>query len=233
MKKLMFLAMSAVCLASCTFVKASDNDSESFLRNTKVRGSGKITTEKYTVADFDKVSVSISADVKYVVTDGEPYVIVTADDNAQEYLKFESSGKNLRIKPNRDNVNFVNCDIDIVVASSNLREISIAGSSDFEVASPLKTDDFKCSIAGSGDVDIDGLEASSISFEIAGSGDIDASGINCKELDCSIAGSGDIELGGYAELARYSIAGSGDIDATDFKSDHSKTSIAGSGTIKN
>lgn len=234
MKKLMFYALAAViCFSSCTFVKASDNNSEFSIGNTKVRGSGKITVEKYNVPDFDKVSVSISSDVKYVITDGEPYVEVSADDNAQEYLRFEVRGSNLRIKPTQDRVSFNNCHIKITVASSSLRSIDIAGSADFEVESPIKTDKFECSIAGSGDVEIDGLEAASVKFDIAGSGDIDASGISCKEIECSIAGSGDIDLSGYAENADYSIAGSGDIDASKFKAEHSKTSIAGSGTVHN
>ncbi len=232
MKRIFFYSLAlTVCLSSCSFVKANCNESEFRISGSVVRGSGRITTEKYSVPDFDKVSVAISSDVKYIVTDGEPYVMISADDNIQEYLKFNVNGSELKIKFTEKNVRFRNCDIKIVVASSSLRGISISGAADFEVDSPVRTDNFDCSIAGSGDVEIDGLEASVANFVIAGSGDIDVSGINCKELKCSIAGSGDIDLSGYAENASYSIAGSGDINASDLRTGHTKTSISGSGTV--
>lgn len=226
MKRIIVVVLVAIAaISSCSFVKAGES--------IKVQGSGNITTVKYNVPDFNKVSVAIGSDVEYIITDGQPYVSVTADDNAQEYLKFSVKGNELQIKPTKGNVAFNNCKIKILVASSSLNCIEIAGSSDFEVKCPLKSENFKCSIAGSGDVDIDGLETGSASFDIAGSGDIDIEKLNCEELKCSIAGSGDIEVSGYAKNAKYSIAGSGDIDATGLKADHSDTSVAGSGKVRN
>ena len=84
-------------------------------------------------------------------------------------------------------------------------------------------------VAGSGDMRLEGLDQDSVAIKIFGSGDITAKG-KARDLEVNIAGSGDAALGDLAvDNADVHIAGSG--DATVAPRERADTKIAGSGDV--
>jgi hypothetical protein len=88
------------------------------------------------------------------------------------------------------------------------------------------------SIAGSGDMRIERVEARSFSASVAGSGDMDIGRIRAEDARFSIAGSGNIRAAGGAGSANLSIAGSGDMDLRDFETRTARVSVMGSGDVR-
>ena len=69
------------------------------------------------------------------------------------------------------------------------------------------------SVVGSGDVEIDAWEESTMALSVAGSGDMFIRNLAAERVDVTIAGSGDIDLSGSTVVQEISIAGSGDYNA--------------------
>ena len=66
---------------------------------------------------------------------------------------------------------------------------------------------------------------------VAGSGDLDVKGLDGGETELVIAGSGDIKAQGKLELIRLVINGSGEIEARDLDADNADITINGSGEV--
>ncbi len=226
MKKVALItAVCAFLFSSCAFVSTG--------KDVKVVPVKNTTTVQNTISDISKISIALSCDVEYVITDGEPYVKIQAPENFQEYIiaEVKNSGRTLEIH-SKAGYQLQGADIEITVASKSLCEVTIAGSADFSTDAQIEAENFVCTIAGSGEMEFDSLKASKVKATIAGSGDMELEGLDCAFLDISIAGSGDIKLAGKSQSAKVSIAGSGDIDAKELLCDDFKSSVAGSGSIK-
>jgi hypothetical protein len=116
----------------------------------------------------------------------------------------------------------------ITVTVPRLRGASIAGSGDMKVDN-VQAASFQGSVAGSGNLTIGALQADSASLDVAGSGDTSIAGV-AKSIDVSIAGSGNVDARGLkSERAKISIAGSGDVRAA--VSGEADVSIIGSGDV--
>lgn len=99
---------------------------------------------------------------------------------------------------------------------------------DVEIILPGRTFQ-KFAIAGSGRMDLDGLNQNVLKISIAGSGTIHANG-HVKQLDVHIAGSGDADLRAVsADTARVHISGSGNVDVA--PRNKADIHIAGSGDV--
>jgi hypothetical protein len=63
-----------------------------------IKGNAKIKTEKRSVSDYDKISVSGSFDVK-LVKGKEGAISIIADENLMEYIETEVENGHLKIQP--------------------------------------------------------------------------------------------------------------------------------------
>jgi hypothetical protein len=106
--------------------------------------------------------------------------------------------------------------------------IEIAGSGKVQASGKL-ADDFKLTIAGSGEMNLGEFTAHRGKMEIAGSGTFRAQSMAVEDLKVGIAGSGRAEIGQItARTAKAEIAGSGTVIAAG-AIDDLKIEIAGSG----
>lgn len=194
-----------------------------------VKGDGNMTTITRSVGDYDQVNVGGFFDV-VLVAGTEGTLTIEGESNLLEYLVTEVKNGALKIrvekgkslKPSR------NMMIKVTVPFKDLDGVSLAGSGDVWNEDVIKTDEFKTSVAGSGDLKLR-VEANSIDASLAGSGDLTLNG-STRDIEASIAGSGDIHAKNMkAQNADVRVAGSGDIAIHCSKS--LKARVSGSGDI--
>lgn len=194
------------------------------------KNQGSIKESTVDAKDFDGIAISYPAEVTYIPSETFSVVvkapekvkenmIIKVIDGVLQISSQEMWGKNKRyLILNGYSSN--NEDVKITVKAPSLNEVSIAGSGDFKCNSTMKTQKLVLSVAGSGDIDINNIEAQFVSASISGSGDIDAGLSKVAKTEASIAGSGDIEMKfsdcGHVEA---NLSGSGDIELSgDIKS---------------
>lgn len=200
---LVMLAGSAA-LCACN-VHHSDNED-----------AGPAVARNYQVGNFDKIEVAGPYDVQ-VRTGANPSVSANGPQKLLEKTTVEVKDGKLIIHPLRKHSWF------------NFGSWSTHGKATLMVTAPQITG---ATIAGSGDLRIDKVEADDFKGTVAGSGDLDIGTLDVQDLKVDIAGSGSIKGTGKAVSAKYEIAGSGDVDAAQLQSQDIKVSIAGSGSIR-
>ena len=87
-------------------------------------------------------------------------------------------------------------------------------------------------LAGSGQIDIDSLEAEKAKLTIAGSGTINATAIATKELKVDVVGSGKLRGAGKVDTLEMTIAGSCDAQLDGLNAGSAKIDVAGSGNTR-
>lgn len=172
-----------------------------------VEGSGIEATQLRKVERFERVRVEGSADAIVRVGDAQQ-VAVTGDDNLLEHVFTRVDDGTLEIGMKSGSYRTRN----------GLR---------VEITVPRLTG---ASIAGSGDLDLHGIDSDAFDVSIAGSGAVKGAG-RTQRLAVAIAGSGDALLFDLAaRSADVAIAGSGDVDVN--VSDEIDAQIVGSGSVR-
>jgi hypothetical protein len=175
-----------------------------------VEGSGVESTQLRKVEPFERVRIEGSADAIVVVGETQQ-VAVIGDDNLLEHVSTRvtrANGGTLEIGMDSGSYRF----------KKGLR---------VEITVPRLTG---ASIAGSGDLDLLGIDSESFDVSIAGSGDVKGAG-RTQRLAVEIAGSGDAALFSLAaRSADVDIAGSGAVDVN--VSDELDAQIMGSGSVR-
>jgi hypothetical protein len=169
--------------------------------------------EKRDVAAFSEISLSISAEL-YLKQGNEHSLVLEGDEDDLEDIETEVRDNELKIHLNRP-FNFRSMDrIKIYVTMEKVDELSVSGSGKIEAETPIQTSELTLNLSGSGDINIDELEA--------------------REVEARISGSGDIRLAGKSNLEELEldITGSGDFHCEDLKADEADIDISGSGTCR-
>ncbi len=194
-------------------------------------GGGALGQRSFNLAGFDAVSVAGPHDV--VVAVGSAHSVrAEGDQETLDRLEIKVEGGNLKIGTKKGNWS-IGWSKDrpktrIFVTLPSIRAAAIAGSGDMQV-DRVQADRFKAAIAGSGDLQIQQLQVGDAEFSIAGSGNITARG-TAQRADISIAGSGDVNLEAVEmRTAEVSIVGSGDVRARAMET--ADVSIMGSGDV--
>ena len=182
-----------------------------------VKGDGHIVTREYDINRFDKVVCALPATVKFSVAD-EYTCNVRVDENLLDYVDIKvEDGEMVLSQPEPKGGNYVNfnaTEFVIDITAPSVDEITLAGSGDINILSPLNEQKMEVTIAGSGnvnfkeDINVDHLEVS-----VAGSGDISIEKGMIRELEANVAGSGDIVSHAEAQKMEATVMGSGDITA--------------------
>jgi len=187
----------ALCVSGCMFSSTPS-----------ITGSGKVVSEKRTVANFDRVSVGGSGEL--VITQGdEESLEIRTDDNLLPVIKSEVSGgelslgwSNVNLKPSQT--------IHYELKLKKLQELRLSGALQVK-AEKLNSEHLSVNISGSGKVSIAKLEG--------------------KELDEEVSGSGEFELGGHVDVQKIGISGSGRYSAGDLESNRVEAQVSGSGNL--
>lgn len=171
------------------------------------QGSGVESTETRTVERFERIRIAGSGDA--IIHVGEPQrVTIRCDDNLMKHVRTRVVDGTLELGMERGSYRF----------QKDLR---------FEIWVPALNG---VSIAGSGDLDISGIDAESFDVSIAGSGDVKGAG-RARRVEVDIAGSGAAALFPLvAETASVEIAGSGDVEVS--VSNALDAQIFGSGAVR-
>lgn len=189
-------------------------------RGEPVSGDGPTVTRELAWPGGEELRVAIPATVTY--TQGpDAKVTITGPQGTVDHIEFDD--ETLRFdrrvrRPGR---------VEVVMTAPDVREFVLAGSQRLNIAN-YDHDQLEVRIAGSSDVVAKG-KARSVEAHIAGSGDIDLGGVEAEDGEVHIAGSGKTILS-PKRRAEIHIAGSGDVILTT-RPLQLEQHIAGSGRI--
>jgi hypothetical protein len=194
----------------------------------KVKGSGKIITEKRTTAGYDEIKVSGFFDV-VLVSGKEGAITIEGEENLLPFVKVEVEENVLKIQTEK-NVNMsTNHPIVLTVPFEQISFVSLSGSGDVKSKNTIVGSSFKARLSGSGDLSLD-VKTTDFQIEISGSGDVVLTG-NSDNFNSKISGSGDIDAINLASKnASLSLTGSGDMKVNCTESLTAR--VSGSGDIK-
>lgn len=173
-----------------------------------IRGEGPVQTEARSASSFHAIESSVAADVEVSVADNFS-VEVQAQQNLLPILKTEVEDGTLKIYFS-ENVSYHE-GLKIRVSGPAFDRFSLGGSGTIKALTPIRAENMKLEVAGSGDIFVSQAEFGSAT--------------------ASIAGSGGIELGGKANSLKTEIAGSGDVKAKQLTANELKVEISGSGSV--
>lgn len=221
MRLFLYSLLTLVLVSGCTNHSIAQ-------RSQTINGSGSPGSRTETISGIHEVSLSVPGTLVIEVGRETP-LRIEGDDNIVEVLVIERNGSELEIRaPRRTSLN-PNRPLRLHLGVASLEGVSVAGSGQIE-AEGIHADAFNASVAGSGDIVIGRLDARSVEVSIAGSGDIVIDG-QANNLEVSIAGSGNAHVDDLSvHEAEVSIAGSGDVRLN--VSEHLSVSIVGSGDVR-
>lgn len=196
----------------------------------KIKGNGDTVTIDRNVGDYDQIALAGWFDVDLV--DGkEGKLSLKGESNLLEYVTTEVIDGKLTIKVEKGvdlKPSSWEDGIRITIPVESISSLALSGSGDIVGKKTIKTDNFKTSMSGSGDITIE-VEANSIEASMSGSGDITLSG-RTSNFDATISGSGDIKAYELeADNVEATVSGSADIKVTANKM--LKARVSGSGDI--
>lgn len=162
------------------------------------------------VGDFDEVVMRISGKV-YIKLGNKNEVILEGNADMLDDIETDVRGKRLSIGQEGRGRWFrgrSTSRLNVYITIKELNGASVSGSGDIIGQSVFKSDNFKASISGSGDIELE---------------------LDVKNIESRISGSGNIEFSGSAEYVKLGISGSGKYLAEDMKADDYDIAISGSG----
>jgi hypothetical protein len=174
-----------------------------------IKGKGDNVTEVRPLTNFNKVKLSIDADILYV-QDSTYYVEISAQSNVLGVMTTKVSAGELEF----DFKKWVrkHNPITIIIHSPEIKGFHISGSGNINIQNEIVTDDMDLHVSGSGNISMYSLQS--------------------QDLEVSISGSGDINIGGgNVNNQKVTISGSGDVDALELMANYSNSKISGSGSI--
>jgi hypothetical protein len=198
--------------------------------NKGIKGNGDVTTITRSTSDYDGIRCAGSMDFKLVKgTEGK--ITIEGESNLLEYIVTEVKNGSLVVKVQKGkNLNpSNNKPLIITIPYKDIESVSLSGSGDVWNEGAITANEFKASVAGSGDMILN-IDTKSTSASVAGSGDLTLKG-KTTDLKTSVAGSGDFHGFKLQSInVNASVAGSGDIAVN--CSGELKARVAGSGDIE-
>lgn len=228
------LAMFVALVSSCTFVRVNPGIFDGIYgggTGERIKGSNTFTTISYNVPQFDRIDVSLYADMTYEMTDDEPSVEIYTSDNLVQYLNFKVEDGCLKVKFD-EGWRARYDEMRITVKSKTLSELNLRGAGDFDIPGGLECDSFALLVQGAGDVEVNSIKtAGNVSVTIQGAGDVDMESIDCDKFKTVIQGAGDVDASGRCNLAELTIQGAGDINVSRLEAGDISSSVQGVGNI--
>jgi len=193
-----------------------------------VKGKGETVTEVRTVSNFNKIKLSMNADITYV-QDSIYYVEVSAQSNVLEVITTEVSAGELKVDT-RKTVR-KHKPIKLVIHCPTMVGMDISGSGNINATGSIITSYLDLHISGSGNISLYTLQSDELELSISGSGNIQIGAGAVQNQKATVTGSGNIEtLEMTASNASAKISGSGDISLWAIQ--QLDATISGSGNVK-
>ena len=197
------IGICASCVSCCVNFMINAGNSR-----CQIKGNGNVITSEKNVSAFDKVSVGVSAVVRFHSSQ-EYRTVVSVDENLEEYVEIFTQNNMLNIRTKSGgNYDFSNFQVDVYCPI--LIGISMSGSGSFENMEKITTSTFKATLSGSGKIKIT---------------------VDCESFSAGVTGSGKIIVGGNTKDANISISGSGQFRGDEFNISNATVRVSGSGCI--
>jgi len=180
-----------------------------YAQGSKIKGNGKMVTEKRTTREYDQISVSGFFDV-VLVSGKEGAITITGEENILPHVKVEVKDNVLQIYVEKKMSISTKENLVLIVPFEQISAVSLSGSGNVESKSAIVASSFKAKLSGSGDLKLD---------------------INASDFEINLSGSGDVVLSGNSDNFISKMSGSGDIDATNLITKNANLTISGSGDM--
>lgn len=174
------------------------------------RGSGTMITETREVDNFHAIEVSYPAEV-FISQGTRQSIKIQADDDVLPGLQ-------TRVRDGRLEIFYKVNDGKAVRPTETVR-ITI-------VVTDLDAVDFE----SAGELNIEGVEADSLSIAVSGAGNLEMNEITVKDLSVVLSGAGSMSAAGTADHLSLVISGFGSFDAKDLQSKTADISLSGAGS---
>lgn len=182
--------------------------------------------ESRQVSDYSSISYALPCNLTVYQDNSESLIIKGNVGQIKNIITKVENGE-LKIY-SEDHWNGDMGGVEIIVHLVSIEALSVAGSGNVKIITPLNANDLEISIRGSGDLSCMELSGSNLEVNLAGSGNIKLGGKVKNEVEISIAGSGEVKADELECLkAEVNIAGSG--SASVYATEKLESSITGSG----
>ncbi|MFV8335559.1 head GIN domain-containing protein [Flavobacterium sp. RSP29] len=180
--------------------------------NQKIKGNGKVISEKRTTASYNGIAITGFFDVE-LVSGKEGNITIKGEENLLSFIKVEVVDQVLKISTEKNKYISTSkgSQIIIIVPFESINQVSLTDSGDVMTKNSIKTKSFSAKLIGSGDMQLD---------------------VETNDFDVNLSGSGDMVLTGKTENFNSDLNGSGDIDAGELKAKNVKVTFSGSGESK-
>lgn len=199
-----------------------------------IRGSGVAADELREPGPFEGVVNETSIDVEIEAREGAASSVrVECDDNLLEHIETRVEGDRLVVTqpPGSWVQPRVRCRV--VVVADSIRDAEVAGSGDVLVWSDSAVTGLGAlRVAGSGGLHLRGAAlADELALSIAGSGDLVVDRVEARHVTATLGGSGSMVVSdGQSETVDVSIEGSGDVDLASMSALEVDAGVFGSGS---
>ena len=175
----------------------------------RVKGSGKVVTEKRDLKGFTGVKTATAIDI--YLTQGDKFeVVVEADDNLMEYIITEVDDGVLKVYFDKINVTWSEKKV-VHVTMKDIDYISASSAGDVIGQNAIRTGDLKIRTSSAGDVKLE---------------------VFATNLDLGTSSSGDITLTGAADFLKASTSSAGDIKAYELTVKEADITASSAGDVK-
>lgn len=193
-----------------SFIALFLGSESTYAQRITVKGNGNIVNKTVQISEYKAINALGSANYVYEQKAGAPYLRIETDENILPRLKVEVKNNALTVCF-KENGSYKPTKLIVYTNSPSLNSIKISGSGNVQMKGNINIDDFKVTIAGSGNVSADHLYS--------------------KSVLAKVAGSGNLKLGGKVENLNATVAGSGGINTTALQVADGKGRVAGSGNL--
>lgn len=197
-------------LLFCALISSITCNAQWF-NKSRIKGNGKIVSEKRTTVPYDEIKIGGSFDVE-LVAGKEGDITIKGEENLLPLIIVEVEGNVLKIYPKK-NTNMSSSSgkaIVVTVPFESISDVALGGSGSIISKNTIKAERFNTKLSGSGDIVLS---------------------IEAKDVVASLSGSGDITLKGKAANYESKLSGSGDISSYDLLAINVNASMSGSGNI--
>ena len=213
MKKILFLAATALFCASCFHVNSNFKGFSGIGGKNAVKGEGPVISKSFDFKDFDAIEVNGQADIDFIQGDAWEVTLRT-QENIFDYVDYRVDGSTLVIQL-KDKKTAQAEVYDLTVQAPVLRRVAVNGAGDFNILGGLVSDgDLKVEVNGAGDMEFNRIRCKAFSIQANGAADVQANDIDVESVGIQVNGAGDVNLSGKAGRADLEVNGAGDIDAT-------------------
>lgn len=192
-------------------------------------GSGPIVSQTYTTGNFNGVDVQLNATV-HISQGATTQVDVDAQQNILDNLSISVSSGKLIIREKKSTNILDSKGITVHIVTPDIQNLNLDGSGHIYLADVHVNHAMSLDIDGSGKIDTDSIDATSLQCSISGSGDLAIQSCITQTIQSDISGSGSTTIFyGACTNSQSEISGSGQYNAVGVESQFVNTTTSGSG----